>query len=69
MSDRIKGFTVELACDLKDEDFQQIKDAVEMIKGVQSITESVVTSDDYINRSRIKNELMGKIYDLLKEDF
>ena len=68
MGDRIKGFYVSLEEDVKDEDFEYIKNAVLMIKGVLSIKENIRNADDYFNRSKIKNELWEKIYKIFMED-
>ena len=37
MTDRIKGFTVVLAQDVREDDFEAIENVVRMIKGVQSV--------------------------------
>jgi len=68
VGDRIKGFYVSLEEDVKDEDFEYIKNAVLMIKGVLSIKENIRNADDYFNRSKIKNELWEKIYKIFMED-
>ncbi len=65
MSDKIKGLTVVLAQDYRDEDVQKIIDTIEMIKGVKSVTMIEVNANDYINRERIKSELREKIIDVL----
>jgi hypothetical protein len=67
MTDRIKGFTVTLSNDIRDDDFQAILEAVKMIKGVSHIEPSIVTTHDHMNRVRIKTELLGDIYKLLNE--
>lgn len=61
MTDRIKGFTVVLDRDYRDDDADVIKSAIEMVKGVLSVGPSVVTPDDWINRSRIRLELREKL--------
>ena len=68
MSDRIKGFYVSLEKDIKDEDFECIKDAVLMIKGVLSVKESVSNSEDWFNRDRIIREITFKILDVIKQE-
>jgi hypothetical protein len=67
MSNRIKGFYVALEKDIKDEDFEYVKNAVLMIKGVHSIKENIADSDDWINRQQIKQELLKKIFDIFKD--
>lgn len=65
MSDRIKGFCVTLNTDIRDDDFEQIKNAVLLIKGVISVKESVTSTNDHMNRSRIKHEIIKSIFDIL----
>ncbi len=67
MTTRIKGFWVALDHDIREDDFESIKTAVLMIKGVSEIKESVSSSDDYFNRSQIRRDLISKIYDVLLE--
>lgn len=67
MTDRIKGFYVSLDRDYREDDVQEIINAVNMIKGVQNTSMSVVNSDDWMNRSRIGYEFQSKILDALKE--
>lgn len=68
MSDRIKGFTVVLGDDFKDEDAELIKTAIEMIKGVIHVEPEIVGAKDYMDRTRIKNEIRTKFYNFLKEE-
>lgn len=67
MSDRIKGLTVVLDNDYREEDIEMIKELILQIKGVKTVEESIVSVDDLINRSRITIEIKEKIYDFLKE--
>lgn len=63
----IKGFTVVLDQDYKQEDANIIATAIGMIKGVQLVTDVKVDNNDYINRIHIQREITNKIYDALKE--
>lgn len=67
MSDRIKGFTVALSEDLKEEDCQGIINAIMMIKGVVAVNTNVLNVDDYLARQRVKYELRDALYDLFKK--
>ena len=67
MSDRVKGLTVVLDNDYRQEDIEMIKELILQIKGVKTVKESIVNSDDLINRERITIETKEKIYDFLKE--
>lgn len=64
MTDRLKGLIVAFEKDIREDDAQCIIDAVLMIKGVAGVTTSLSSSDDYINRQQIKQEVVGKIYNL-----
>lgn len=67
MSDRINGFYVALDRDMRDDDFEYIKNAVLMIKGVYRIKENVDNIDDFIMRSRIHDEIQDDVYALLNK--
>lgn len=67
MSDRVKGLTVVLDKDYREEDIEMIKEFILQIKGVRTVKESIVNADDLINRARITIEIKEKIYDFLKE--
>ena len=67
MSDRVKGLTVVLDKDYREEDIEMIKELILQIKGVSTVKESIVNADDLINRARITIEIKEKIYDFLKE--
>lgn len=67
MSDRVKGLTVVLDNDYRQEDIEMIKELILQIKGVKTVKESIVNSDDLINRERITIETKEKIYNFLKE--
>lgn len=67
MTDRVKGFIITLTEYIRIDDVQRIKDAVQMIKGVFDVTESICESDDHMNRMRVKSELQHHFYDFMKE--
>jgi hypothetical protein len=46
MTDRIKGFTVALDRDYRDDDVEVIANAIRMIKGVVAVEPSIVGTDD-----------------------
>ena len=67
MSNRIKGYTVILDKDYKDESAEIIENAIRMIKGVKDVKPSIVNSDDLMNRMKIQSEMKMKLYDLIDE--
>jgi len=67
MTARVKGFTVTLEKDIREDDFQRILEAVEMIKGVMHVEPSLVTGNDHINRTKIKIDVTRNIMKLVDE--
>ena len=67
MSDRYHGLLVSLNQDFRSEDLEPIVDAIRMIRGVTDVTEVVIDSDDWLNRSRIMQELKEKLWKALEQ--
>jgi hypothetical protein len=65
MTDRLKGCVVQFSESIREDDAQAVLDAIKMIKGVQSVAASVDSSDDWINRERIRHELGQRILDVI----
>lgn len=68
MTDRIKGLTVVLDRDIRDDDVEQIVAAIMMVRGVIKVGKNVADHNDYINRERIRSEMAQKLYNALKDD-
>lgn len=66
MTDRIKGFTVALTHDIRDDDCERIVDAIKMIKGVAGVAVHVADPSDYMARKQVKSELQDKIFEWFK---
>jgi len=64
---RVKGFTVTLDRDIKQEDFQRVQEAVEMIVGVLHVEPTLTTGNDHIVRMRLKNDITRNILKLIDE--
>ncbi len=64
MTDRVKGFTVALDKDIRIDDVQRIKEAIEMITGVSAVTEEIVDTDDWLARMQVKSQIKGKLLEL-----
>lgn len=66
MSERIKGFTVILEQDWKDEDANELAKAISQLKGVLSVRNVVSTIADHIavirERTRILSEVTRIIF-------
>jgi hypothetical protein len=67
MSDKFKGLIVTLDADYQQEDVRNIMQAISMMKKVVDVSPSVVTMDDYMNRTRIKIEISEKLTSSIHE--
>lgn len=66
MTDRLKGLTVVLESDMRDDDAQAVIEAISMIRGVLKVHPILTDSMDYIDHERIKSELRQQLWDVLK---
>lgn len=67
MTDRLKGFTITLEEDFREDDMERLKNALEMHKSVLHVEPVLVTSEDHMNRTRIRLELIQKMLEILNE--
>jgi hypothetical protein len=67
MSNRIKGFYVALDEDIREDDFQVIKQAVLALRHVQAVEVSIANADDWMNRVRVQYEIREKLWNVLTE--
>lgn len=65
MTDRVKALTVVLDTDIRTDDIEVLVSAILCMKHVSAVSKSVVTSDDFVNRERIKYELSQKLIEVL----
>lgn len=61
MTDRVKGFHVVLEQDMRVDDVDDLRQCILMLRGVLNVTPSVAEHDDWMNRERIKREILEKI--------
>lgn len=66
MTDRIKGLTIVLEDNIRDDDCDRITEAIEMVKGVVSVTRHVEDADHYMAKEQVKREIGGKIMELVR---
>jgi len=70
MTDRIKGFTVILEEPMREDDAEELMNAVRCMRKVGKVEPSLNTSNDYMNqiiaKQALKNNILTKILDLLK---
>ena len=67
MTDRIKGLTVSLTHDIRDDDCEEIINAIKMIKGVGGVQKHVTNQDDYFARTHVKSEIADRIMKIWEE--
>lgn len=65
MTDRIKGFTVLLDEDLREDDAESLRSAILHMRGVENVTGVVVDVGDWMARERVKSDVRKAIFDLL----
>lgn len=68
MTDRIKGLTIALDRDYRDDDVEAIVNAIMMVKGVLSVKKSVANHEDWINRTQIRADIENRLYTALKDE-
>lgn len=68
MTNRLKGFTITLEQDFREDDIERLKNALEMHKGVLHVEPVLVTAEDHFNRTRIRLELIQKMLEILNEE-
>ena len=66
MTDRIKGLTVLLEPDKREDDAECIINAIRMIKGVVSVESHVADIDHHLAVDTARRELANKLWDVLK---
>jgi hypothetical protein len=67
MTTRVKGLTVVLDKDYRDDDVEFIINAIGMIKGVIRVGQIEASQDDWVTESRIRNDVKEKLYELMRE--
>lgn len=67
MTDRIQALTVVLDCDIRTDDVQRVVEAIEMVRGVASVSEQHVANlEDYMARERVRQQLGKTIFDVYR---
>jgi len=69
MTDRIKSLTVILDKDYREDDIEVLEQAISQLRGVLKVVKTPLntfTSEDSINRERIKFELKEKLFEILE---
>lgn len=66
MTDRLKGLTVTLEADMREDDAKFIIDAILLLRGVAMVHTHVADLDHHFAVSAAKMDLQKKIIDLVK---
>jgi hypothetical protein len=67
MTDRLKGVMVVFDRDIREDDAQEIINAIKMVRGVLSVKKSVANHDDWMNRERVEAEYRQRVWDAIFE--
>ena len=67
MTDRIKGLTITLDNDYRDDDVQEIVRAISMIRGVAHVALHVTDFADHMARARVRSEFAADFVALVKK--
>ena len=67
MTDRINALTVVLDRDYRTDDVEDIVKAINMVRGVQSVTQHVANLGNHLAFERVKMLFFGKILEVFKE--
>jgi len=68
MTDRVKGFTVTLENDIREDYVEVILNAIKMVKGVATVEPVKATTHDQIIKTRVTLDLRKKFYDFMNEN-
>lgn len=66
MTDRLKGLWVSFKEPMRTDDAEPIMNAISLLENVADVVGNIQDSDDWLNRSSIKRELINKLWDVLK---
>ena len=69
MTDRLKGFTITLEKDVRDDDADGIINALKMVKGVASVKPLTKNSVDDMARTRVFGEMREKFLQFYDDNF
>lgn len=67
MTDRINGLYVILEKDIREDDVEDLVNAIRLLRGVLKVETHVADFDEAIARARVRSELTGKLWDVLNK--
>lgn len=65
MTERLKGFVVALESDMREDDAEQLKQALALMRGVLKVEPIMANSNDWIVEQRVRTELGDQIMGVL----
>jgi len=65
MTDRIKGLTVSLEPNIREDDAETIINAIKMIRGVNGVETHVADIDHYMAVQTFRHDIGSKIIDII----
>ena len=68
MTTRVKGFIVSLEHDIRDDDVEEIANAIRMIKHVSRVDNVGPSASDFITSSREKDKIRKGLYEFIKDN-
>lgn len=69
MTDRVRNLTIVLDKDYRTGDLESIINAIRMVKGVDTVSYGIVTSEDVIKRSVLKSDTHIKLHNIFTAVF
>lgn len=66
MTDRVKAFWVVLDKAYRDDDIEELSNAIMQMKGVIAVKNVNQTAEDQLLRQQVKYELSQKLWEILK---
>lgn len=69
MTDRINAFTVVLDRDIREDDVAAIQNALQMVRGVRSVSPHVADLQSHIAYERAYSAIYAKVFDALAPDW
>lgn len=67
MTDREVGYIVTLEKSIREDDAENIKNAIRMIKGIISVEPVIDTPVIHIAKETVRHELINKLFNILNE--
>lgn len=66
MTDRVRSLTVALMSDVRDDDIEALRHAIQMLRGVLDVSNNISNPNDWTTEQRVRRELQDKLYKALQ---